>query len=247
MENDWYRGFFKGLMVEMWQNAVSPEWTRSEVDFLEVELRLRPGQRVLDVPCGFGRHALEMAKRGYVVTGVDVSEEMIAAGRAKAAGENLHVDWRLAEMRELPGNVEFDAAYCFGNSFGYLDRAGMRSFLAAITRALKPGARFAFDYGLAAECILPRFKDREWSPVNDLYFLEENRYHLAEGSVETIYTTIRDGKSETRTGWHWVYTASEVQAMLREAGLEPRAMYGSCARQPFTLGSMVLIMAAEKV
>ena len=246
MDHDWHRGFFSGVVVDMWRQAAPPEATRLEADFLERELGLRAGQRILDVPCGFGRHAIELAGRGGLVTGVDQSAEMLEAARSLAGQSGARVEWRQAEMRELAWRAEFDAAYCLGNSFGYLDRDGTHAFLAAVARALKPGARFAFDYGTAAECILPRFTERQWAPVGDLLFLEHNRYDVAESCIETTYTFLRDGQSETRTGLQWVYTVAEVQAMLREAGFAVRATYRSCDGQAFELGSPILIVIAEK-
>jgi len=246
MNRKWYESFFSGVVVEMWRKVASPEQTRLEADFLERNLQLQAGQRVLDVPCGYGRHSLELAQRGYQMTGVDFSPEMIHLAKTLATEAGVHIEWRTAEMRDLGRPAGFDAAFCFGNSFGYLDREGTRTFLGAISRALKKGSRFAFDYGLAAECILPRFVEREWAPVADLYFLENNRYVVEESCIETTYTFIRGGVTETRTGLQWVFTVGEIQAMLQEAGLAVRSLHGSCQGQPFVLGSL-LIVVAEKL
>src|SRR5262249_31607601 len=154
--------------------------TAAEADFLERQLKMPRGGRILDVPCGMGRHSVEMAKRGYRVTGVDLSRECIEDARKSGAAARVDVAWRQADMRDLPWHAEFDGAFCFGNSFGYLEPAATRDFLRAASAALKPGARFALDYGLAAECILPRLREREWCQVGDILFLEENRYHPNE-------------------------------------------------------------------
>lgn len=246
MDRDWHKSFFSGVVVDMWRQAAPPEATRLEADFLEQRLGLRAGQRILDVACGFGRHAVELAGRGCLMTGLDQSAEMLEAARALAGQSGARVEWRQAEMRELPWQGEFDAAYCFGNSFGYLDRQGTRAFLAALARALKPGARFALDYGTAAESILPRFTERQWAPIDELIFLEHNRYHAAESCIETTYTFVRDGKSESRTGFQWVYTVAEVHALLAEAGLAVRSLHRACTGEPFELASPLLIVVAEK-
>jgi len=246
MNPTWYQSFFSGVIVDMWRDAASPEQTRLEVDFLEKNLQLQPGQPILDVPCGFGRHSLELTRRGYRMTGVDVSTEMLDVAKSLATEAKADIRWRAAEMRDLAWQSEFHAAFCFGNSFGYLNRNGTRNFLSAISHALKKGARFAFDYGMTAESILPRFTEREWTPVGDLYFLEHNHYHIAESCIETTYTIIRKGSIETRTGFHWVYTVNEIQSMLQEAGLATRSLFASCASQPFEVGSPLLIVVAEK-
>jgi len=242
----WYLDFFSGVVVDMWRAAAPPEQTRAEADFLEQHLRLSRGQRVLDVPCGFGRHSVELARRGYAMTGLDVSAEMLAEARKLAAAHDCRIEWRQAEMRDIPPSPAFDAAFCFGNSFGYLDRQGMAAFLAAVSAALPRGARFAFDYGTSAESILPRFVERQWAPVDGLYFLEANRYDVEQSCIETTYTFMRDGVAETRTGCQWVYTAGEVRALLAAAGFATLSTHGAIDGTPFGLGSPLLIVVAEK-
>jgi len=247
MDPKWYENFFQGIALEMWRKAVSPEQTRLEVDFLQRALRLQPGSHVLDVPCGVGRHSLELSSRGCRMTGVDQSLEMIEEARAGAVAGGLAIEWRNADMRDLARQSEFDAAFCFGNSFGYLDADGTREFLQAVSRVLKPGARFALDYGMAAECILPRFREREWAQVDDILFLEENRYHIPEGCIETTYTFVRDGRAQTQTGLHWVYSVREIRQFLREAGLETQDLFRSLDGDPYEVGSTFLLLVARKV
>src|SRR5688572_1636810 len=170
MDLRWYETFFQGIVLDMWRKAMPPEQTRLEADFLARALRLQPGARVLDVPCGTGRHALELASRGFAVTGVDLSKEQIALARADAAAARREIDFRQVDMRELPWRSQFDAAYCFGNSFGYIEPEGLKEFVRAISRALKPGARFALDSGMTAESILPNLVEREWARVDDILF-----------------------------------------------------------------------------
>jgi cyclopropane fatty-acyl-phospholipid synthase-like methyltransferase len=136
---DWWRSFFSGLPVEMWLRVPTEEQTRGEVDFIEKVLQLGPGSKVLDVPCGGGRHSLELAARGHRVTGVDLSEDFLSAARAGSAGRSLPVIWEHREMTDLPWREEFDGAFCFGNSFGYLDDDANARFLTAVARALKHG------------------------------------------------------------------------------------------------------------
>ncbi|TMD02328.1 MAG: class I SAM-dependent methyltransferase [Chloroflexi bacterium] len=171
---------------------------------------------------------------------------MIQEARAGAAGAGLAIEWRHADMRDLPWESEFDAGFCFGNSFGFLDADGTREFVQGVSRALKPGARFALDYGMAAECILPRFQAREWAQVGDILFLEQNRYHEAESCIETAYNFVRHGETQTRTGLHWVYTVREIRQFLLDAGLETQGLYRSLGGDPFELGSPCLFLLAQK-
>src|SRR6185436_12837492 len=178
MADEWWKDFFGGLVVDFWRAAMTPEITRAEADFLWGSLRLAPGMRVLDVPCGDGRLALELAQRGCRVTGVDISPEFLAAAKASADERGLDVLWRQSDMRNLPFNGEFDAAYCAGSSFGFFDDEGNAAFLAAAARTLVPGGRFLGDFK-AAESVLPAFRESYEMPVGDLVFSAKNSYDPA--------------------------------------------------------------------
>lgn len=246
LDSEWYKNFFHGIVLDMWRQAVSPEQTRRDVDFLERALRLAPDSRVLDVPCGAGRHSIPLASRGHRLTGVDLSAGMIKEAREQAAAAGLEIEWREGDLRDLSWRSEFDGGFCFGNSFGYLNPDGTRAFIRAVSGALRPGARFALDYGMAAESILPNLRGREQAQIGDIRFTEENRYHPAEGCVETQYTFERDGRTHLRKGLHWVYTVREIRQFLSEAGLVVEDMLGSLDGQSFRVGSPILIVVAGK-
>src|SRR5882757_6944469 len=188
MQSNWQADFFRGVALELWRRVTSPEQTRAEVDFLEKTFG--EGGRFLDAPCGNGRHALEFARRGYSMAGVDSSEEFIR--EARHAGE-LGIEWRLGDMCDLPWTAEFDGAFCFGNSFGYLDPGAAQTFLSAIANALKPGARCALETGMAAESILPGLLQKRWHHLGELYVLSENQYHPRDGRLDIQYTFLRAG------------------------------------------------------
>ncbi|HEV2691029.1 MAG TPA: class I SAM-dependent methyltransferase [Bryobacteraceae bacterium] len=243
MQSNWQETFFRGDALEAWRRAVNPEMTRADVDFLERTLGAVSAAQLLDVPCGNDRHAIELAKRGYNMTGLDLSEEFIAEARAATP---LSIRWVQADMRSLPWVSEFDGAYCFGNSFAYFNWEEARQFLAAVTRALKPGARFAVDTGMAAESILPSLLRTRWHRLGDMFMLSENRYDPTESRLDIDYTFIRDGRVETRPTSSYTYTTGELCRMHRDAGLEPVELFGSTDAEPYQLGSPRLILVSAK-
>jgi len=243
----WYEQFFHGLALELWRHAVSPEQTRAEVDFLEQEFAAPAGARLLDVPCGNGRHALLLAARGYRTTGVDLSQEFIEEAQGRAAAERLSVEWRQMDMRRLPWREEFDGAYCFGNSFGYLEPEGMEDFVAALAGALKPGARFVLQTGITAESILPNYVEHEWYRVGGVIMLIANEYDIAHSCLDTTYTFMKDGRTETAESTHWVYTTAELARMLARHGLETKALYAGLDRAPYRLGSHYLCLVSVRL
>jgi len=243
MQTNWHLNFFRDIALDFWRGAIPPEMTRAEADFLERTLEAGPGARILDVPCGNGRHAVQLAAHGIQVTGVDASEGFIAEARASNSG----VRWVLADMCELPWSAEFDGAYCFGNSFGYHDRSGAARFLAAVAGTLKPGARFIIDTGMAAESILPTLLQKRWHHLAGIYVLSENQYHPAEGRLDIDYTFIRDGVAEKRPTSSFVFTVAELCHLHREAGLEPVDLLSSIEGAPYTLGSPRLILTSRRL
>ena len=117
--------------------------TGAQVEFAIQALRLAPGARVLDIACGVGRHSIELARRGYQVTGLDLSPRLlqIAAQRAERAG--VQINWVQADMRAIPFTQEFDAAFNIFSSWGYLESEQEdEKVLAAVASALKPGGAF---------------------------------------------------------------------------------------------------------
>lgn len=222
---------------------MTPEQTRAEADFLERALHATDCSHLLDVPCGNGRHSIELARKGYRTTGVDLSAEFIA--EAKASSASLPASWIAGDMRQLSWEAEFDGAFCFGNSFGYLDPDEARHFLATVARALKPNSRFALETGMAAESILPLPKAR-WYLVGDIYMLSDNQYHPREGRLDIQYTFIRDGHVETRPTASYVLTVGEICRMHEAAGLEIVKLAGSIAGELYAAGSPRLIAISEK-
>jgi SAM-dependent methyltransferase len=244
--SDWWRNFFSGPAVELWLRVPTPEMTRTEVDFLEQLLQLKPGAKVLDVPCGGGRHALELAARGYHLTGVDLSSDFLKAAQSQSAKRKLNVEWKQREMTDLPWMSEFDAAYCFGNSFGYLDDAGNVAFLKSVAGVLKPGGRFALDTGAIAESIFPNFTERRWFQVGDILFLSQATYDPVRGRLDTEYTFLKDGRGDPQPASTRIYTYSELCGLLTAAGFCESQGFSSLNREPFRLGSQRLLLVATK-
>jgi SAM-dependent methyltransferase len=243
---DWWKTFFQGVPLDMWRRAITPEMTRADADFLQRVLKLPPGGRVLDVPCGTGRLALELARRGYTTCGVDIASDYITEARASAERERLPATFTLGDMRELPATADFDGAFCFGNSFGYLEDEGTLAFVNAVARAVKQGAGFVIDFGAVAESLLPTLLARRWYKLDDIFMLIDNRYDHVTGRLETEYTFIRDGVTDTRRGFQRAYTYRQLADLLTQVGFRDVEGFGSLEGEPYKLGAPRLLLAARK-
>jgi SAM-dependent methyltransferase len=239
---NWFETFFEGLTLDMWRMAMTPEQTAREADFLAARLELLPGMSVLDVPCGNGRHAIELSRRGMRMTGIDISAGFHEEARSRAA----EVEWVHADMRRLSWASRFDAAYCWGNSFGYFDHEDSCRFLEAIARALKPGGRFILESGAVAESILPVLQPERKLRIGDLDFYSRNEYQAAESRMDITYTFTRGSRQEVKPIHQWVHSAGEIRRMLRQAGLEPEAAFGDLEGTPYALRSPSFIGLARR-
>jgi SAM-dependent methyltransferase len=243
LRHEWFETFFQGPAVDFWTRAMTPALTLADVDFLEKAFDVKPGARLLDVPCGNGRHSIELARRGYRVTGIDLSDEFLAAARAE-----LEADWRKGDMRALDLEpASFDGAFCFGNSFGYLDYAGVAAFLSALAGALKSGAKLVIETGVTAESILPTIVQKRWHRLDDLMILSENRYDPWESCLNIHYTFVRGSVIETRPTASYVFTSADLRRMLNTAGFETLSFHGGMAGESYQLGSPRLVITTQRL
>ncbi|MEO1224173.1 MAG: class I SAM-dependent methyltransferase [Pseudomonadota bacterium] len=241
---EWYASFFSGPFADLWRQAMSDENSNRETAFLIDWLDAPAGSTLLDVPCGHGRHAARLARAGYALTGIDLSEPLLDAARRETAG--LPVTLVQADMRQIPARNPFDGAYCLGNSLAVLDRAGLGQFFAALAHGLGPGARLVLDSSLVAESLLPGFEERIWMPVGDALMLVEQTYDAAEGRLDATYTIIQNDRQESRPAVHWIISVSELRALLDQAGFDTVAVMGDFDASPFALGDEQVVLVAER-
>jgi SAM-dependent methyltransferase len=141
----WYEELFADY-AEQYDRESYTRGTVGECDFIEREIGGDKGTRIVDIGCGTGRHAIELARRGYAVTGVDLSEAQLKRAREKAAAAGVAVDFRRCDARKLPFAAEFGLAImlCEG-AFPLMETDEMNfAILQGAVRALKPGGRFIF-------------------------------------------------------------------------------------------------------
>lgn len=242
VKSDWFETFFSGLALDLWRETNTPEHTAQEAAFLIEKLGLRQGDCALDVPCGNGRLAAELAGRGVRMAGVDISKGFLDEARRTAPA----VEWVLGDMRELPWESRFDAAFCWGNSFGYFDHESCQLFLESVARALKPGGRFILDTGLVAESILPNLQQERSLQIGDIGFASRNVYDPVEGRLDITYTFTRGDQREVKPTHQWVHSAAEIRRMLRKSGLEPLEALGDVDGSGYAPGSPRLILLARR-
>lgn len=242
----WYQTFFDGLATRSWQQALPASLTEAEVLFILEKTALPPGAGVLDVPCGFGRHTLALAERGYAVTGVDISETYIRQLSAEVETRNLPVRLIHGDALRVPLGGPYDAVICMGNSFGYAPEPVMRRLLRRLGAVTKPGGALVLNTGVLAETLLPNLKTSAEYQTGDVTMRIRNRYHPLQSVLETSMTFVRGDETEEKTAFHHVFTLAEVARLLRAAGFDRTEAYGGPDGKPYAVGDYAYLLARRR-
>ncbi|MDD4013376.1 MAG: class I SAM-dependent methyltransferase, partial [Candidatus Omnitrophica bacterium] len=160
----WYESLFENY-AHKYDKECFVQGTVGECDFIEQEIKQNKSLKILDIGCGTGRHAIEMTKRGYNVTGVDLSENQIKRAKEKAEEAGLSIDFQIQDARDLPFDGEFDLAImlCEGG-FSLMETDEMNfEILKNASKALKRKGKLIFT---ALNGLFPLFHS-----VNEFYKL----------------------------------------------------------------------------
>lgn len=248
--SDWWQGFFQGggPWSKIQSGGYAPERTSTECDSIQRALELPPGARVLDIPCGIGRHSVELARRGFRMTGVDFGEEFVAKARAAASDAHVNVEFFVGDMREFASKEPFDAAFCFFGSFGYFSDADDEKFARAVASSLRAGSRFVIDTHLT-ETLLPMFAERTWhwlgEPDASPRLLEERRWDIETGRVEGCWTLVEETGARSTKSSIRIYSFREIRDLLARAGFSKvRALDGATGGE-FRVGARRALVVAQ--
>jgi 2-polyprenyl-3-methyl-5-hydroxy-6-metoxy-1,4-benzoquinol methylase len=227
--SDWYDGAFEDEWLDEIALRIPEAGTRKEVDFVVERLELEQGARVLDVACGHGRHSLELARRGFAVTGVDLSRRSIALAREAAQRDGLAARFEVRDARELDYDGEFDAAInLFTSALGYFDdEADNQRVVDGAARALRPGGSFLVDT-INLLSLARGFQERDWQEYESGALMVERRaFDFRRGRSRSDWTFVHpDGRRHTVSHSLRVYAPHELIAMLEAAGLRVVGSWG---------------------
>jgi len=181
----WYESFFEDY-GKKYDNECFTEGTVGECNFTEQELKFDKSLKILDVGCGTGRHSIELTKRGYNVTAIDLSVSLIERAREKAKKEGLQIEFLHHDARNLPFENQFDAAImlCEGG-FPLMETDEMNyEILKNVSKSLKNNAKFIFT---TLNGLFPLFHS-----INDFHAAETVEGNATYDSKNFDLMTFRD-------------------------------------------------------
>lgn len=245
MSHIWQQ-FFDQHAPEYLDNVFTKN-TVVELEFLLELFQLPQGSSILDIGCGVGRHSIELAKRGYQMTGVDISAGMLFQARKNAEVAGVNVRWIQSDATQFKPSKTFDAAICpCEGAFGLFNvgddpEAHSRSILANISAALKPGAMFVLT------TLNPYARIRQYSQ-DDVSSGRFNPASMVEIQEETLPTA--DGETMQLRFKDRRLFPSELRWLMHGVGLRLLHVWGGTAgnwgRRPIDLDEIEYMAVARK-
>jgi len=227
----WYEALFENYGNKYDQEPFA-QGTVGECDFIEKEINSNKKLKILDVGCGTGRHSVELSKRGYNITGIDLSDSMLNKAREKAKKLNLNIDFQKHDARSLTFSNEFDLAImlCEGG-FSLMETDEMNfKILESVSRALKPkGSKFIFTTLNGLFPLFHSVKDHMDSHAKEGASKNEDiSFDLMTFRDYSTTTAIDDSgnKIELQCNERF-YVPSEITWLLKSLGFQKIEIFGS--------------------
>jgi len=247
VSTNWWSDYFDWRYLLEYEPLFSLEQDRREAARMIDVMGLPAGSRILDVPCGQGRHAHLFAEAGFDVDGLDYSRDLLARARRRGTGPRLR--YTRGDMRSLPARWtgRFDAVLNLFTSFGFFaeprDDARVMSEFA---RVLTPGGTLVW-YGGDRDGIMARFLERDWWRTKDGTLIAQERSFDPLSGTLTVHTEWaarrRGGARDHRIR---LYTPTRLAELCADAGLIVEAAYDGLSDRPVTRRSSEMLLVARK-
>ncbi|HEY4497055.1 MAG TPA: class I SAM-dependent methyltransferase [Candidatus Paceibacterota bacterium] len=242
-------------------DLTSLETTLKQVDFLKKALHLKRGARILDIPCGNGRHSIQLAKAGFRVTGSDSSSPLLKIAKEEAEAMGVYLELKKGDMRRVKIGKRFDAVINMFTSFGYFDDEGTELFLQNIKRHLKPGGKFLIDCENPARLMRSVFEKGKYNKKKNVFIhkilrrprpgeirkLERNFDPIRMNWDVKVYWSSVDDKETIQRYKFRLYRLPELRSILKSNGMRIRNVWGDFDGSPLNNKSARMIVLAENL
>ncbi len=242
---NWWQKFLDQHYVNV--SGDSEKRSSREVESIVRMLNLKPKAKILDLCCGYGRHSIELAERGFRVTGYDLSDMFLRKAKETSKALGVKVQFKKGDMRRLPFEEDFDAVVNMFTSFGYFDKeSDDLKALKGVCKALKHKGLFLLDLK-NREQLIRGFQRRRWRPEKDFIMLEDNFFDLFTSRWESTRTLLfEDGKKKEYSFSLRLYSFAEILNLLKRAGFLLESVYGDFDFGQYSLDSPRMILISRK-
>jgi SAM-dependent methyltransferase len=226
--------------------AYSLAGTDQEVQFITSVLNLKNGESILDLYCGYGRHAIQLAKQGFDVTGIDATQDFLDIAAQKAREAMVNVTFQQQDMRELNYNQRFAAVINMFAAFGYFTDDENANIIKLISTALKPHGLFLIDL-LNRDWMVRNNLNRYWRHPSGEYVLS---YKVQlENGIATMKRQLINQVTGTKIQYDFVlraYSLPEMANIFSNSGLSILETYGGFDGRPYSEETPRMIILAKK-
>lgn len=245
----WWRNYFDETFFQLHEDLFPEEDSRREVAAILELLGLPDGARVLDLPCGWGRHTLLLPEAGQDAFGADLSVDLLRRAARSAREAELPNRFAAADVRFLPfRDASFDAVLNLFTSLGLFldDREDIRA-LAEAHRVLRPGGQFLLE-SMHRDDVVCTYAERDrWTLPNGIEVRVRRRFDPVTGISEEKLRWRRGEERGEKSHALKLRTATEIDGLLRAAGFEEIRYYGDWDGEPLRYDSPRVIAVATKL
>lgn len=245
----WYVKAYDERYYQTYKDEFTPAQTATDIDGVVTLLGLAPGSRILDLCCGFGRHSIELARRGYCVTGLDLSADLLTHARDDAEAAHVDTTWVHADMRDIPQPSQpYDAVISLFSSFGFIgDDAAEASVLKGIMDVLAPQGKVIIET-VNREVLLKNWMARRWHELpNGVIVCDKLKFDAATGMLHTEEVAIqRDGTRIQDTHQLRLWTLSELKMLMSAVGLSHITGHGGLDGTPYTGATHRMVVIGQR-
>jgi SAM-dependent methyltransferase len=231
--------------LRFYGDGLSGEQTTKEVSFVVRELGLTRPMTLLDLACGYGRHANRLSALGHDVTGIDITQGFIEMAREDAKTMHVEVKYVVGDMRDIDFSRAFDRVICMSGSLGYFSDGENFRVLENVSRALKNGGLFLLDLpnrDFFIKNFLPYVVEEKG---NDL-MIDLNRLNIVEGRLYDRRIMFRDGIMKEKPFFTRLYAPTEIRDLLERVDLKVLRFFGNYDSSPLQVNSRRMLVLAEK-
>lgn len=239
--------YFDGHYKDIWRSIIPNELTAKEIEFIIPYFKLNESSKVLDIMCGYGRHAIALGKKGINVTAVDNLDDYINEINKTAKGESLPVKAIKEDILQYKINDQYDLALCMGNSLNFFKGEDIHRILVNIHSHLKAKGQLLINTWSLAETVIKNFTTKSWDEVNGVKHLSSAKYLFHPTRIESESTFISaDGSIEKKSAVDYIFSVAEMETLLANSGFTLKEIYSIPGKKKFTLGEPRAYIVAEK-
>jgi len=242
---DFSNAFDPEHYLYFYESILTLERLRNELNFLIQYTHLDRPMKILDVACGYGRHANELSKLGHSVTGLDALSEFLEIAMADAIKAGVEVDYIQCDMRELNYTEKFDRVFVLFNAIGYFGEHENEQVFYNVYNALKPGGILCLD-SYNRDLFLMHSKPFSVLEREGNFMIDQNRFDTLTGRGWTRRTIMKDREIKTFEYSIRFYNPTEIIRLFERIGFHSCDFYGDWDGSKLDSSSKKMIIVAKK-